>query len=284
MRDGSWSRRDCTPNRIGRTLWADRYTFRLDRQSQVDIELSSADRAPLLILAGADDSTRIVAAFGTSGPQSANISRTLPAGTYRVEATKSDSGTGDYRLRLTAVPTAPSDVIVPQDLKEVRARLARALFGDGKPTYHDYNSYGARVARWAGGCRGYDGGHSGWDAQTRSVAQAATANEPFFSLTTGVVIRAGGGSNNTIAVYDATEHVTTLYAHAREVDVRVGQVLRVGDRLGIQGNAGLSSNPTEREHVHIELRAGKRLRLACGTTSALDPFDYLYRSVTAAGG
>ena len=163
----------------------------------------------------------------------------------------------------------------------MRARLARALFGPGKPTYHDYNSYGAPVARWAGGCRGYDGGHSGWDAQTVSVAQAATANEPFFSLTTGVVIRAGGDSNNTIAVYDAVQDLTTLYAHAREVDVRVGQVLGVGDRLGIQGNAGLSSDPTEREHVHVELRAGKRLRLACGATSALNPFSYLYRSVVA---
>lgn len=166
----------------------------------------------------------------------------------------------------------------------MRALLARALFGAGKATYHDYNSYGAWVERWAGGCRGYDGGHSGWDAQTVSVAQAATANEPFFSLTTGVVVRAGGDSNNTIAVYDAVQDLTTLYAHAHEVDVRVGQVLRVGDRLGIQGNAGLSSDPTEREHVHVELRAGKRLRLACGATSALNPFNYLYRSVTAAGG
>ena len=239
----------------------------------------------MLILARADGSARIATAFATRGSQSATISRTLPAGAYRVEATKSNSGTGDYRLRLTVVPTATADSTVPQNLNEVRARLARALFGPGKPTYHDYNSYGAQVARWAGGCRGYDGGHSGWDAQTQSVAGAVpTRDEPFFSLTTGVVIRAGGDSNNTIAVYDATERVTTLYAHARRVDVRVNQIVRVGTQLGIQGNAGLSSDPTDREHVHVEVRRGRVPWLACGATSAINPFSYLYRSVTTAGG
>lgn len=209
------------------------------------------------------------------------MSRTLPAGDYRIEATKSDSGTGDYQLWLAASPTAAS-ITVPADLNVVRARLARALFGSGKPTYHDYNSYGAQVPGWAGGCRGYDGGHSGWDAQTQSVAGAVpTRDEPFFSLTTGVVIRAGGGSNNTIAVYDATERVTTLYAHARRVDVRVNQTVRVGTQLGIQGNAGLSSDPTDREHVHVEVRRGRVPWLACGATGAIYPFNYLYRSVVA---
>ena len=280
-RDGSWSRGDCAPSRIGRPLWADHYTFRLDRESQVEIELSSADRTPLLILARADGSARIAIAFGIRGSQSATISRTLLAGAYRVEATKSDSGVGDYQLRLAAAPTARSGDDVPQNLDNVRARLARALFGAGKPTNHNYNSYGAQVPGWAGGCRGYDGGHSGWDAQTVSVAGSATADEPFFSLTTGVVIRAGGGSNNTIAVYDATERVTTLYAHARSVGVRVNQPVDVGDQLGIQGNAGLSNDPNDREHVHVEVRRGRVPWLACGATGAINPFNYLYRSVVA---
>ena len=282
-RDGSWSRDDCTPNRIGRPLYADHYTFRLDRESRVEIELISADRIPVLILARSSDNARLALSIGMRGLRSARISQTLAVGDYRVEATKYDAGAGGYQLRLAASPTAIRDVTVPRDLAVVRARLARALFGDGKPTYHDYNSYGAQVARWAGGCRGYDGGHSGWDAQTVSVAQAATANEPFFSLTTGVVIRAGGGSSNAIAVYDATEHVTTLYAHARRVDVRVNQIVRVGTQLGIQGNAGLSSDPTVREHVHVEVRQGRVRWLACGATSSINPFNYLYRSVVSGG-
>ena len=168
-------------------------------------------------------------------------------------------------------------------IAEVRARLARALFGPGKPTNHDYNSYKARPDL-EGGCRGYDGGHSGWDAQTQSVAgPVPTKDEPFFSLTAGVVIRAGGNRFNTIAVYDAVEGLTTLYAHARRVDVRINQTVRVGDQLGIQGNAGLSSDPTDREHVHVEVRSGRRTRLGCGAVHTINPFNYLYRSVVAAG-
>ena len=235
-------------------------------------------------MAHANGNVRIATASGTRGSQSVTISYTLPAATYRVEATKSDSGTGDYRLRLTVVPTATADDTTPQNLNELRARLARALFGPGKPTYHDYNSYGAPNADLAGRCLGYDGGHSGWDAQTQSVAGAVpTRDEPFFSLTTGVVIRAGGGLSNAIAVYDATEHLTTLYSHARRVDVRVNQIVQVGTRLGIQGNAGLSSDPTDREHVHVEVRRGRVPWLACGAASSIDPFDYLYRSVVSSG-
>ena len=119
--------------------------------------------------------------------------------------------------------------------------------------------------------------------QTRSVAFHATADEPFFSLTAGIVIRAGGGRYNAIAVYDAAEGLTTLYAHARRVDVRLNQTVRVGDQLGIQGNAGLNADPNVREHVHVEVRRGRALWLACGATSSIDPFNYLYRSVIAAG-
>ena len=222
--------------------------------------------------------------IGVRASQSARISQTFAAGDYRVEATKYDAGTGGYQLRLAATPTGISDVAVPRDLNVVRARLARALFGAGKATNHNYNSYGAPNANLAGRCLGYDGGHSGWDAQTQSVAGAVpTRNEPFFSLTTGVVIWAGGDRFNTIAVYDATERVTTLYAHARRVDVRVNQIVRVGAQLGIQGNAGLSSDPTDREHVHVEVRRGNVRWLACGASSSINPFNYLYRSVAAGG-
>ena len=220
------------------------------------------------------------AALGSRAGSTASISARLSAGSYRIQATKSDTGRGAYQLSLSA-RAAGQGPLPP--IAEVRARLARALFGPGKPTYHDYNSYAARWPALEGSCRGYDGGHSGWDAQTQSVAFHATADEPFFSLASGVVIRAGGNSSNTIAIYDAVERLTTLYAHARRVDVRINQTVRVGDQLGIQGNAGLSSDPTDREHVHVEVRRGRVPWQACGANSSIDPFDYLYRSVTAAG-
>ena len=225
--------------------------------------------------------TELEAAQGSRAASTASISTRLSAGSYRIQATKSDTGRGAYQLSLSARAMGQTP---PPPIAEVRARLARALFGPGKPTNHDYNSYGAQVPRRASGCQGYDGGHSGWDVQTRSVAFHATADEPFFSLTAGVVIRAGGGRHNAIAVYDAAEGLTTLYAHARRVDVRVGQPVRVGTQLGIQGNTGIStSDPTYSEHVHVEVRRGRVLWLACGATGSINPFDYLYRSVTAAG-
>ena len=283
QRHGTWSSSDCESPWTGRS-YSDRYRIHLSERTSVTITLTSDGERPYLTLFSEDEEPLASDDAGEGG--NSQIMRTLGAGTYYVEAaTYRRNQTGSYNLRVSyaALQTA-TELAIPQDLVVVQARLARALFGPGKPTYHDYNSYGAQVPGWAGGCRGYDGGHSGWDAQTQSVAGAVpTRDEPFFSLTTGVVIRAGGDDFNTIAVYDAVQDVTTLYAHARRVDVRVGQTVRVGTQLGIQGNAGLSSDPTDREHVHVEVRRGRVPWLACGATGAINPFNYLYHSVTAAG-
>ena len=276
---GSWGSSDCLTRRTGRNLWVDHYAFTLTVESHVELELSSSSRTPLLVLSTAAGAERH-AVLGSGAASSASISAQLSAGSYRIQATKSDTGRGAYQLGLSARATGQGPI---PTAAQVRARLARALFGPDILTNHDYNSYKARPDL-GGGCRGYDGGHSGWDAQTQSVAGAVpTRDEPFFSLTTGTVIVAGGGTYNTIAVYDAVANLTTLYAHARRVDVRVGQLVRVGTRLGIQGNAGLSNDPTDREHVHVEVRSGRRTRLGCGAIHTIDPFNYLYRSVTAAG-
>lgn len=280
---GSWSQSDCLTRWTGRRLWVDHYTFTLTVKSQVELELSSSSRVPLLVLSSAAGA-ELEVALGSRVALVASISMRLPAGDYRIQATKNETGRGAYRLWLSAFAMGEEEEPVPDNPAGVRARLAQALFGPGKPTNHDYNSYGAPMEELEGSCQGYDRGHSGWDAQTQSVAGAVpTKNEPFFSLTTGTVIVAGGGIANAIAVYDAVANRTTLYAHARSVNVRVGQAVRVGTQLGIQGNAGLSNDPTDREHVHVEVRIGRRTRLGCGAVHTIDPFDYLYRSVIAAG-
>ena len=56
--------------------------------------------------------------------------------------------------------------------------------------------------------------------------------------------------------------------------------INVGTPLGIQGNVGLSSNQTVSEHVHVEVRNGRRTFPGCGAISTIDPIDYLYRSVS----
>ena len=148
---------------------------------------------------------------------------------------------------------------------------------------------------------GYEGGHSGWDVQTKSVAgddDDATDEVPFYSLTNGTVVNINpdvrgsrwgtceeppnegwicphiGAPWGTIAVYDEATGLTTVYLHARRIAVRRGQVVQVGDRLGIQGNIGLSTDKSVDEHVHVEVRIGNR----CGGGAGADwPHDHTSR-------
>ena len=170
-------------------------------------------------------------------------------------------------------------------------RIVEVLFGlnpdeaDAK-TNHDYNDYMARPND-TGECDGYRGGHSGWDVQTQSVAgDDKTADEEFYSLTSGQVI-AIGGEFGKIAVYNATDDKTTLYLHAREIYVSQGQTVNIGTALGIQGNVGLGfSDPSKNEHVHIEVRDGRSEYPSCGAGATtdpinIDPIDCLYEAIQA---
>ena len=182
----------------------------------------------------------------------------------------------------------PNDVGKNINLEEKR-KIAEFLF-NSKPAYYDYNNFGncPKVSPISGNCdrnngySGYRGGHAGWDVQTESVAGTGdnnTADEPFYSLTPGKVI-ATGGPFGKIAVY--YEGKTILYLHARRIDVTEGQTIGVGTRLGIQGNVGLSSDPDENEHVHIEVREGSTSSSAFGADYPnnpypnIDPVVYLY--------
>ena len=163
-------------------------------------------------------------------------------------------------------------------------RIVEVLFGlnlgeADAETYHDYNDYMARPND-TGDCDGYRGGHSGWDVQTKSVAgDDKTADEVFYSLTSGQVIAIGGWLGK-IAVYNATDDKTTLYLHAREIYVSQGQTVNVGTALGIQGNVGLgSSDPSTDEHVHIEVRDGRSEYAGCGADGTSSPIDYLYEAI-----
>ena len=175
-------------------------------------------------------------------------------------------------------------------------KLAEALFKfkDGRTaddTYHDYNDYGHHRNETMNGVT-YIGGHSGWDIQTASVAGPNTANEPFYSLTDGEVIRADKGTYNkssVIAVYNEKDEKTVLYLHAREVDVRKEDPVIVGSRLGIQGNTGVGTKEGDintAEHVHIEVQDGWSINPSSGTEDegndtrkvypVIDPISYLY--------
>ena len=177
---------------------------------------------------------------------------------------------------------------------------------------HGYNDYGCHPENISG----YRGGHSGWDIQTKNVAQLASAEQPFYSLTAGRVIGVEEGDPDTLSVIAVhndddfnPDGMTTLYLHARAIFVYPGQEISVGDCLGIQGNAGLwrfatdresnvylninKNSTTEeerkgnyREHVHIEVREGMVPFAAngagvsqLGEHPTIDTIPYLYNSI-----
>lgn len=165
-------------------------------------------------------------------------------------------------------------------------------------TYHDYADFGAeRRGPREYECDGYIGGYASWRVQTKTVAGDDTAEEEFFSLTVGeVIVAEQGEGRGIIGVWDEAADRTTFYVSARRSFVELGDMVGVGDRLGIQGgNPNLFG--TRNEGVQIQVREGKRVFLTCGrdgNENGLiwpedpdDPIDpiadsYLYESVIKA--
>ena len=167
---------------------------------------------------------------------------------------------------------------------------------------HQYNYYGDSCGYHLPGdpkkkCV-YRGGHAGWDVRTlkeREIADPLPVNIPFYSLTNGIVILDGrnGEENtkgelkfNTIAIYDEDARKTTFYLHASDVRPSIvkGEVVKIGDPLGEQGDTGSKGA----FHVHLEVQKGKveegdPIRASAGTkdagTQTIDPIPYLHESI-----
>jgi murein DD-endopeptidase MepM/ murein hydrolase activator NlpD len=80
----------------------------------------------------------------------------------------------------------------------------------------------------------------------------AASGTPVLSAATGRVTWASwlaGGWGNLVVVAHA-DGVRTMYAHLSLIDVRVGQSVRAGNRLGAVGATGDATGP----HLHFEVR------------------------------
>ena len=179
--------------------------------------------------------------------------------------------------------------------------LVEVLFGlkDGEAdlkTKHDYNDYECYPEGFNDNTPGYNGGHSGWDVTTTWQADP-NRDAPFYSLTNGLVIRAKdkyidetgatvirSNPPNIIAIL-GDDGITTLYLHARKVDVSVGQRVNVGTtRLGRQGEEDFADGFVTGPHVHIEVRKGRTIFSSFGAGSTTkpvntDPIPYLYQAM-----
>jgi murein DD-endopeptidase MepM/ murein hydrolase activator NlpD len=85
------------------------------------------------------------------------------------------------------------------------------------------------------------------------VDYAAPTGTPVRTVGDGVVEFAGrrGGYGNVVQIRH-TNNRSTLYAHLSRIDVRNGQRVEQGTRVGAVGTTGWSTGP----HLHFEFRVG----------------------------
>lgn len=90
----------------------------------------------------------------------------------------------------------------------------------------------------------------------RGVDIKATVGTPLYAAADGQVIQAGwaGGGGNTVIVEhgfnSSSKKVQTVYMHMSKIDVKVGQSVTKGQKLGAAGNTGNSGGA----HLHYSVR------------------------------
>lgn len=91
----------------------------------------------------------------------------------------------------------------------------------------------------------------------------APTGTPILASGKGNVVRAGwnGGYGRMVEI-DHGEGITTRYAHMSRINVKVGDKVTTGDRIGLAGSTGRSTGP----HLHYEVRRNGR---------ATDPAPFL---------
>jgi len=90
--------------------------------------------------------------------------------------------------------------------------------------------------------------HAGIDFRTPT-------GTPIYATASGTVTKAGrhGGYGKLVEIQHANG-LKTRYAHLSKIDVRKGQNINVGIRVGAAGSTGRSTGP----HLHYEVRSGEK--------------------------
>ena len=110
--------------------------------------------------------------------------------------------------------------------------------GNGSPA-----GYQLKSPNWgAYWVRGFTWYHNGVDL-------AANEGNPIHAAQSGQVIWAGwdvGGLGWSVKI-NHCNHVSTVYGHMEKLEVTVGQIVLVGDVIGLEGSTGWSTGP----HLHF---------------------------------
>ena len=146
-----------------------------------------------------------------------------------------------------------------------------------------FNQYGISSQYSTRTINGVQENHNGIDL-TKSV------NSPVQSFTSGTVYKVynkaapntgnlnntdGGGFGNYVVIKDANGNYN-YYAHMNGTSVKEGDVVDVGDKLGILGHTGRSTGP----HLHYEVRKSPT---GSDRSNTYNPSEYLKGNLTTIG-
>jgi murein DD-endopeptidase MepM/ murein hydrolase activator NlpD len=149
--------------------------------------------------------------------------------------------------------------VVESELMKARAR--RALLPENTPVPEGFvgSGYGMRVDPFTGQMAM----HAGLDF-------AAPAGTPILAAAGGVVVNAGSHPEfGNMVEIDHGNHLSTLYAHARRLFVKTGDIVREGQKVAEVGTTGRSTGPHLHFEVHVNGAAQNPMRfLASRTTEA----------------
>lgn len=106
----------------------------------------------------------------------------------------------------------------------------------------------------------------------QGIDLASTGNVPIYASADGIVIRAGilGSYGNVVIIRHTIngKRMDTNYAHLDSLTVRVGQIVKQGQPIGVMGKTGRSLGI----HLHFEIHDGA---WATGQPNAVDPMKYI---------
>ena len=156
----------------------------------------------------------------------------------------------DFLARIEAAEPNLSQLVVElEDLRALREALPRVWPARGHMTSgFGWRRNPALGQRWKF--------HSGLDIEGKR-------GQPIFAAAAGEVVRAyyNMGYGRMVEI-DHGFGFSTLYAHCTRLEVRKGQRVDAGQRLGTIGSTGRSTGP----HLHFEVRIDDH---------AVDPLDYI---------
>ncbi|MDX8356159.1 M23 family metallopeptidase [Sphingopyxis terrae] len=218
------------------------------------------DGAPVPIAA---DGAFLIA-FDRDAPASQQLVATLSDG--RTVARTLSIAAGNWRIENINAPyrgSASSDAEFerrrPAELAQIAAARAKHVESDGWRQHFRWPATG-RLSGFFGSQRVYQGKPGSYHSGTDIAVPAGT---PFFAPADGVVVLAADAPftlEGNLLIVDHGMGLTSAFLHCQRLDVKVGDRVTQGQRLGTVGATGRATGP----HMHWGLK-WREARLDPGT-------------------